>query len=227
MASMIVITCPECKKQLKGPAELQGKKIRCKSCNATFVVKAMAAGKTAAPATSKTAAPAAKAKSAAKSQPEPPKPARPPADDHPDDHDGKNPYKLTDVILSARCPQCAADMEEGDIICLHCGYNTQTRTRHTTVATYETTSVDYTMWLTPGVLCVVAVVALIGAIAFFWIPAALPALGKVGTENEAWWAHFSIRIYGSVMCAWLGWICGKFAFYRLIVNKTPPEKLKK
>ena len=223
MASLIVISCPECKKQLKGPAELQGKKIRCKACSATFVVKAPAAGKTTVPV-----AAAAKTKPIAKSPPpKPAKPARTPADDHADDLEGKNPYKLTDVILSARCPQCAADMEEGDIICLHCGYNTQTRVRHSTVTTWETTPADYTMWLAPGVACVVAILILIGLIVYFWIPGGFKALGKVGTDDEAWWAHFSIRIYGSVMCAWIGWICGKFAFFRLIVNKTPPEKLKK
>lgn len=36
MASLIDITCPECKKQMKAPEELQGKKIRCKGCGHVF-----------------------------------------------------------------------------------------------------------------------------------------------------------------------------------------------
>ena len=42
MPATMLITCPDCKKALKGPTELQGKKIRCKSCGHTFVVKAAA-----------------------------------------------------------------------------------------------------------------------------------------------------------------------------------------
>ena len=30
MASTILITCPDCRRQLNGPAELQGKRVRCK-----------------------------------------------------------------------------------------------------------------------------------------------------------------------------------------------------
>ena len=114
-----------------------------------------------------------------------------------EDADGKNPYKMSDVIKVSRCPQCAADMEEGDIICLNCGYNTQTRVRTHTIKTYETTAFDWVIWLTPGVLCAIAVLIMIGVIVFFWVPVGLPRLAAVGTEKEAWWGHFSLRIYGT------------------------------
>ena len=107
MAS-IDITCPDCKKQLKGPEELVGKNIRCKSCKAVFTVKAAS--------TRKSAAVSAKARDDA-------------ATYALEDAEGKNPYKMSDVVKSLRCPQCAADMEDGDIICLNCGYNTLTRVR--------------------------------------------------------------------------------------------------
>ena len=38
-------TCPECKKQMKAPAELEGKKIRCKGCGTPVPVKAAAPAK--------------------------------------------------------------------------------------------------------------------------------------------------------------------------------------
>ena len=38
----IVISCPECDKQIKAPADAVGKKIRCKSCEHVFVIKAPA-----------------------------------------------------------------------------------------------------------------------------------------------------------------------------------------
>jgi hypothetical protein len=210
MAS-IDIKCPECKKQLKGPQELIGKKIRCKSCKATFTVSApkAVAGKGAASSSAKT------------------KPDAAPGGYAFEDEEGKNPYKMTDVIKISRCPQCAADMEAEDIICLNCGYNTETRIRIQTVKTYQTTFFDWIIWLTPGVLCVLVVLAMIGAVIWLWIPAGLPRLAQVNTENEAWWGHFSIRIYGSVAAAGISWVSGKFAFKRLVLHPTPPDKLKR
>jgi hypothetical protein len=203
MAS-IDITCPDCKKQLKGPEELVGKKIRCKSCKAVFTVKAPRKGAAVSQSARDDAATYAM-----------------------EDAEGKNPYKMSDVVKSLRCPQCAADMEDGDIICLNCGYNTLTRVRHHTVAIYETTFVDWILWLMPGVLAVFLVLVVIGGVVWMWLPAGLPRLAHVGTENEAWWGHFSIRIYGSVIGAGICWWMGKFAFKRLITHVKPPEKQKR
>jgi DNA-directed RNA polymerase subunit RPC12/RpoP len=201
MAS-ILITCPDCKKQLNGPAELVGKKVRCKSCGHAFAVKATRTGPSAAPVQ----------KAGARKGPQ-------------QDLDGKNPYRLSDILPTHRCPQCAADMEEDDIICVRCGYNTQTRLRHTTLRTYETTATDRMLWLTPGVLSAIGMLVLIGIIGFLWLPFGLPKLSGEG-ENKAWWGHFSIQVYGSVLCGFLGWVAGKFAFGRLIAHPNPPEKLR-
>ncbi len=40
MTATITITCPSCKKQLTGPAAVEGKKIKCKACSHVFVAKA-------------------------------------------------------------------------------------------------------------------------------------------------------------------------------------------
>src|SRR6516225_2647707 len=86
MTAMISFLCPECKAQLRGPAEMQGKKARCKRCGHTFVLKA--AGAAAAPGPAPRAAPpATPPKPAAKGKPPakapPPKPAVSDHDDGP------------------------------------------------------------------------------------------------------------------------------------------------
>ena len=207
MAAMIVITCPECKKQLKGPAELQGKRVRCKSCGQVFAVRAAAPGK-AAPATKKTPVQAPKATA-------PPPPS--------EEESAKNPYQLTDILQSNRCPQCAAEFESSEsIICLNCGYNTRTLQRMSTVRTFAHTPLDWSIWLAPGILCALAVLALIGLVCFLWIPAGLESVA-----GEAWWGHFSVQIYGTALAAGVAWLAGKFAYRRLVLNTRPPEKLKK
>ena len=76
-------------------------------------------------------------------------------------------------------------------------------------------------------IAVFLVLAVIGGVVWLWVPAGLPRLASVGTENEAWWGHFSLRIYGSVIGAGICWWMGKFAFKRLILHATPPEKQKR
>jgi DNA-directed RNA polymerase subunit RPC12/RpoP len=210
MAAMIVITCPECKKQLKGPADLQGKRVRCKACGQVFAVRSPPPSKSA-PGPSKVSVPAAQAKTAT------PVPAPPEADKE------KNPYQLSDIVVTNRCPQCAAELESPEaVICLNCGYNSLSRERMTTIRTYAHTPLDWTLWLAPGILCALAVLALIGLICFLLIPAGLQRVA-----GDAWWGHFSIQIYGSFVAAGVAWFVGKFAFRRLVQNPRPPEKFKR
>jgi len=214
MAATIVIRCPECKRQNKGPAELQGKKVRCKACGHTFMVKA--------PDRSKSGSPA---KTASKKAPAP-------AVEQQDDEDGgKNPYQLTDVVLVPRCPQCAHEMESADaIVCLNCGYNTQTRIRMKTVKTYAHTPFDWILWLAPGVLCVLGLLVALGIIVFLWIPAGLPAIHA--QNKDAWWSCEKPlfnweQVWGTVPTAFAGWAAGVFAFKRLVLHPRPPEKYKR
>jgi DNA-directed RNA polymerase subunit RPC12/RpoP len=210
MAAMIVITCPECKKQLKGPAELQGKRVRCKSCGQVFAVHASPPAKPAAEQ-AKTATSSAKPKTTA--------PDRAPSEEEKE----KNPYHLSEISQSNRCPQCAAQLESPDaIVCLNCGYNSLTRQRLTTTRTYAHTPLDWALWLAPGILCALATLSLIGLIVFLLIPAGLQR-----AAGDAWWGHFSIQIYGSALAAGVAWITAKYAFRRLVRNFRPPEKFKR
>src|SRR5215470_14188672 len=99
----IVISCPECDKQIKAPADAVGRKIRCKSCEHVFVVKAP----TKAPAPIKPDRPAAKSSKAEKpAKPaSPPKPAKPAALTEEDGD--SNPYQVAAFDEKPRCPQCA------------------------------------------------------------------------------------------------------------------------
>jgi hypothetical protein len=214
MAGQIVITCPECKKQVKGPAELQGKRVRCKACGQVFAVRAPPPDKSAPAAKKGSSTPAAKAKTA----------TPPPAS--PEEDSAKNPYGMTEFVLATRCPQCAAEMESEDsIICLNCGYNTRLRQRMTTISTYAHTPLDWTLWLAPGILCALASLAGIGVICFLWL--VLPeTAGPPEKFKETWWGQ-PTQIYGSVLAALGAWIAGRFAYRRLVEKPRPPEKFKR
>src|SRR5207237_236793 len=134
--------------------------------------------------------------------------------------ESKNPYKLSDIMHSSRCPQCAGDMEDGDVICLTCGYNTQTRQRTFTVKAYESTTLDWTIWWLPGIGCALLTLALIGTIVYLWV-----GIIHLDDKGELVQWKFAMKIWGSVIATGLGWITGKFAFKRLILHSRPPEKL--
>jgi DNA-directed RNA polymerase subunit RPC12/RpoP len=234
MPATISISCPECKKQLNLPETLKGKKIRCKDCGTVFPV-------TPAPAAAKPAAPfkaAAKMEededagsygfasedSAASKPADQPPPKPPPAAKKGDDDDeGSNPYGVTETSIAARCPHCAKKMESEDaIVCLHCGYNTQTRKRADTKYVYEITPQDRTMWLLPGVLNVLAILFLIGLDIFFVF-----GLSQTWKNIDEWTES---KALSNGLCLWFVvgsmfamWKCGRFAFTRLILHPTPPE----
>jgi hypothetical protein len=124
-------------------------------------------------------------------------------------------------------------MESEDaVICLNCGYNTQTRMRMHTLSTYATTPWEWTVWLSPGILCVLAALALAGFIAFLW----LGADSFLAARSRAWWNFFLddkgrcglwVKIWGSVIAAFMAYAAGRFAVKRLIFNARPPEKIKR
>src|SRR5947209_827111 len=86
MAATISITCPNCKNHLRGPAEVQGRKVKCKGCGTTFTVPPAPAAKPQAAARTapnkKPAGPAkpnpAPAKAPTKAKPAPAKPGAKP-----------------------------------------------------------------------------------------------------------------------------------------------------
>src|SRR5882762_818334 len=103
MSATLDVSCPNCDKKLKVPAELEGKKIKCKDCQEVFVIAAPKKAKAAAPAK-----PAAKAA--------PPKPPEPKAEEKPkspflDEDDDENlpagvAPKAMGVVREEDVPRC-------------------------------------------------------------------------------------------------------------------------
>jgi len=212
MATTIAITCPKCENQIKAPAELAGKKIRCKECQHVFVVKAPPEE----PPSGRKPVPAkkpAKAKPAAKTN----------AQYDEEDADGKNPYAVTHESLLPRCPYCAKELENDEqVICLNCGYNRRTRERIATEKTMEPTGGEWFIHLLPGIVCALVTLSILVGIPLDFV---------LRSQLEAEHAEDTINIYGlgvtiwrSVLWAFIGFLCGKFAVKRLILHTRPPER---
>jgi predicted Zn finger-like uncharacterized protein len=218
MAATISVTCPECDTTVKASAAMEGKRVRCRSCGSVFTVHGAPAG----------AATGVAAKPGAKAAPRPARPAKEPAakatpaaeDDDADD-DG-NPYGITDIDLSPRCPHCANDMESATaIICLHCGYNTVTREQGRTKKLQDQTAVDILVWLLPGILCVLGIIGIVVWDVLYcmyiedWI------------DTDTWYgtalAHMSVKMWMCIMSVFMIYAMGKFAVIRLIFDRIPPE----
>jgi hypothetical protein len=241
MPATITIVCPECDKRIKAPAAAEGKKIRCKACDAIFVAiveadeveeldeveaveeqdtpprkkpAAKKAAPKAPPAKAKTKAPPPKA--AAK------KPAKP-------EEDEDNPYGLTYEDLSARCPECANLMESEDAkICLYCGFNVETRERARTRKVRDQTAVDYILWLLPGVACALAVIAMITWIIIHWGPLAnWLGIDPDKESDRETWTYLAValftKIWTTIPLLYLIYLAGFFAIKRLAIDYKPPE----
>jgi hypothetical protein len=186
MAAAITITCPKCAKQITAPAEVVGKKVRCKACAHVFPVKA---------------APAAK-----------------PKDD--DEEEGSDPYVVSDLKLAPRCPNCANEMEsEESVICLHCGYNTQTRLQSRLKKTHDTTGLDYFLWLLPGISCVIGIILLI--VWDIWFCTQIEDYVK-----DEWYEFVgsgAVKLWQTIATVFIMFGLLMFAIKRLIFNYTPPE----
>ncbi len=216
MATTITVTCPECEKQIKAPPEIVGKKIRCKSCGHTFHAKADAGPDEPAPAEAFKLAPD---KEAAKA-PAKGKPGPPPEEDE----ENANPYGVTNLDLTARCPSCANEMEsEEAVVCLHCGYNTLTRERARTRKIHDVTGGEQFLWLLPGILCVISVFICIGLAA--WI-----IIGRMVYNPDGEYAKYQLQgatcctVWWTVLQIWLIYKETRFAINRLILHPKPPER---
>jgi DNA-directed RNA polymerase subunit RPC12/RpoP len=230
MAEAITIACPECDKKINVAADAVGKKIRCKACEHVFVIEAPAGkkadGKAAAtksPAGKPAAAKAAEAKKAPAVKATPPKPK-----DDDDDEDGSsNPYGVTSLDTSPRCPDCANELESEDsVICLHCGYNTRTRERARTRAVEDVTGATWFWWLLPGILCALATLILFTF--DIWYSFKIDMF--VDPEND--WFTFISYPWFKIWIVWAPSVIlmvgtTTFAVKRLILNPRPPEREKK
>jgi ribosomal protein S27E len=224
MAEILALTCPECDKTLKVPAEMAGKKVRCKFCKATFVAKGGKAPAKAAPAKG----------APAKAVPAKGKPKKDEEDEvipvqeekkpSLDDEEDSNPYGMTEEYLGPRCPECANEMEEGDIICLHCGYNVRTRERARTKKVVDITGMDYFLWWLPGIACVLAIILLITFDIVYCLK--IEDWVDYGKDTAPWYSfigHFAIKLWLVIFTLFLMFFAGRYAVKRLILDNQPPE----
>jgi predicted Zn finger-like uncharacterized protein len=231
----MLISCPECQTKIKAPDSMLGKKIRCKECKHVFLVQP--------PAKPQAVTAEKKPPAAGKPKPAPAKKAPAPAAAQESgdlDDDGK-PYGVTEGGETFRCPQCAAAMESDDaIVCLECGFNTRTRALARTRRIRDITGNDKFLWLLPGILCVVAILLMVGYWCFhhFALPGIVydnwdELLDKHPTRTKAlgddavpWTGMFfspAIELWMALIFAFASYKAGKFAVKRLIINPEPPE----
>lgn len=226
MADTLLITCPDCKKQVKVPANLAGKKIRCKACGAAVPVTA--GQKPAVDVRMMT--PEAQAKRAAAMS---------------EEDDAARPYRVHEVSLAPRCPHCAYELDPPDsLICLHCGYNMVKRGRVGSIKTYKLTLGDWMVWHLPTMACILGILGLVGFCLYYhyWLPEQIldkPDVAELARDRtnpfseEAKWGgyttvlfYYPIELWLFVFCTWLGWKCVRFAFTRLVFHFRPPEVIK-
>jgi hypothetical protein len=216
MAESITVVCPECHKAIQAPADFAGKKVRCKQCGNVF--RASPAPPQGAIARTVGGKPPAAANNV-----RPQVAPLAPSTDEDEDDGGGNPYSVkTDGSEGvARCPECANEMDGPDaVICLHCGYNTVTRERHSLKKIEHVTDADKFMYLLPGFVCAFAILFLIVVDVLYcallrpnkdapWI---VDVLGYGGTKL---WVVIS-TLFAMAFLA-------RFAVLRLILHPNPPE----
>jgi hypothetical protein len=224
MPALYGIICPNCRKQGRGPIELEGKYIRCRNCKKSFQVKISAQAKAGQPGKEGPGIYAFAGEGGGTvQQEEAPLRVLPVMDE---EEESSNPYGITDMDERRRCPFCADLMDEEDVICLNCGYNTQTRQHLRIERTYANTPGDVFLWLLPGILCVIGIFITIGFDLAWWF-----------LLEPYWWKpmddfigltsiSLGIRVWEVVISMFVMWFLAKFAFKRLILHPTPPEMKK-
>jgi hypothetical protein len=211
----LLVVCPRCHKQYQVPPVVAGKKILCKNCQAHIPVPAAQPPAKPAAGQPPVARPGAAKPGVAKPATATPN-ASPPAED-----EWKNfkPYELIKESDLPRCPFCAAEVEEDQVVCLACGFNRRTRDRHDYKMYLPLTGMDWFKWLAPGVLSLLLTLMFIGW--FLMIYLHVPYIG--GLE----WMYFSIEnkawpVYLSLFCLMAIFGLGWFTIRRLILNPRPP-----
>jgi predicted Zn finger-like uncharacterized protein len=241
MTATILIGCPKCKAQLRGPAGLAGRKVRCKGCGHSFLAQS---GTQKVPASSsRTASEANVVGGAEKKQGGPSaygllsdevakeqienyrKGAEQPGGIQSlDGPAGKPPakaYDLTNISLKPRCPHCAAELPSEDaVICMECGFDRQNRSTIKTKRTIAVTATDKLLWRLPGFLGAVVALGVLAFVAFLWLK---PRSAGIDEENLAMMDTVWFRMWGSVFSGFLISFGIKLAYQRLIADPTPPE----
>jgi hypothetical protein len=239
MPATLDVSCPECGKQLKVPAELEGKKVKCKGCESVFVIKAPKAAKPPA----KPAKPAAKPAAKSPPPPPPPPPEKSPFKDDEDEDDDLAPGvapKPMGVVREEdvpRCPHCAKELDPPDaVICKNCGYNNMTRVKNEMKKVIASDATDWASHLGPGIIALLLVIGFIVLDIVCWVNMKSwmegSPLEKDGTNAVTGAVEYYVKpgaFIAFIIAASLIVIVpgSRFAFRRLVMNAKPLEKVKK
>lgn len=201
----IKITCPECKKSIAVPQELIGKKVRCKGCSKVFQAEM--------PAQSKTA-PAKESEKKKQNMED-------------EDDDGKA-YGVTEMVIAARCPNCAEVLlSADDIVCILCGYNNLSRQTARTKRTFDTSQSDIFFWNLPGIFgAIICLILLTCDIIYLWKIDEWCIVPE-GAQEGPWYsflAHGSIKLWFIIISLFILFGVGKFSFTRLVLDNKPREQ---
>jgi DNA-directed RNA polymerase subunit M/transcription elongation factor TFIIS len=238
MPATLDVSCPNCGKQLKVPAELEGKKVKCKDCQEVFAIKAPKKA-----AAAKPAAPKAAPKPAPKPAPPPaPEPEKSPFLDEDDDENlpagvAPKPMEVIRESDAPRCPHCAKELDPPTAtVCKSCGYNNKTRIKHETKKVIASDAGDWASHLGPGIIAAVIAIGLIVVDIFCWVNMsgwiAGSALEKEGKNPVTGDTEYYVKpgaFIAFIIAASLAIIvpATRFAFRRLVMNAKPLEKVKK
>jgi DNA-directed RNA polymerase subunit RPC12/RpoP len=228
MPATLDVSCPTCGKELKVPAELEGKRVKCKKCQEIFTVKAPAK------------APAAKGGGKPPAPAAPPEPKKSPfADDDDEETEPGKAAKPMEVIKEddvARCPHCAKELDPPDAeVCLHCGFNNKTRVKAETRKVIAHDATDWTMHLLPGIIALVIVILLVSLDIYCgvnmrgWLEGSdLESDEKDLTGRKKMFVPPGAFIAFIIALSMLVIVpAARFAFRRLVLEYKPEEKVKK
>ena len=209
----VSITCPGCRKRIKGREEHLGRKIRCPNCQNSFIAEADADEADAPLAFADDDKPKAKP---AKAKPKPVAEVKTPAPAAVDDAQ----YGVETIDTAARCPNCAELMADPTaIICIHCGYNTLTRTYGKTRKVYAASSTEIVQHLAPAILFSSIFVALV--LVVLWYNTVVPPMFN-GTSRD-WVVHESLRMWSAMIIVGFLWWFGFYAFKTFALQPMPEE----
>lgn len=218
MAETIISVCPECQARVKVPADAVGKRVKCKKCETTYRIEAESAPADLPPAKAK-AKPAPKAAAA---------PIPFVRDKDEDELENDKPYGMVhDDNALPRCPFCAVEMASHDAkICTNCGYDVVSRSRLKSKAVYEHSAGQITLWLLPGIACLVGVIVLItlDVIAVVKMTQWLEGTFLQNEDKSGWLIKpGAFSVYTTLFSMLFILPMGKFAYKRLTINNKPPE----
>lgn len=210
-----IITCPACTKKFKGKEGLVGKRIKCPLCTTPFVVTEEQLKMGAAAQAKGDNAPI-------KMQEDKPAQAGQRVTWNKEDEDSTG-YQLGEFDLRARCPNCANLMESAKaIVCVFCGYNTQTRTWGATVRTTSITAGQHVVHLLPGIAFFLLLITFMVGLLIFCLD--LPHW--VVNTWASFFDHESMRMWIIGLAMAFMWAFGWLTVRRLVLNPKPAEKVK-